>query len=62
VVIHVGDWRPADWGPYFTGCTEAATVDNGVDIDNAEQGTVVTVCTGIAQPWSRMWPALRTIS
>jgi hypothetical protein len=62
VVIHVGDWRPADWRPYFTGCTDAATVDNGLGIDNAEQGTTVTVCTGLAQPWSRMWPALRTIS
>ncbi|HEY4754154.1 MAG TPA: hypothetical protein VIH37_12775, partial [Candidatus Limnocylindrales bacterium] len=62
VVIHVGDWRPADWRPYFTGCTDAATVDNGVGIDNAEQGTVVSVCSGLAQPWSQMWPALRTIS
>jgi 4-amino-4-deoxy-L-arabinose transferase-like glycosyltransferase len=62
VVIHVGDWRPADWRPYFTGCTDAATVDNGVGIDNAEQGGRVSVCTGLAQPWSRMWPALRTIS
>jgi 4-amino-4-deoxy-L-arabinose transferase-like glycosyltransferase len=62
VVIHVGDWRPADWHPYFTGCADAAKVDNGVGIDNAEQGTIVTVCPGLAQPWSRMWPALRTIS
>jgi 4-amino-4-deoxy-L-arabinose transferase-like glycosyltransferase len=62
VVIHVGDWRPADWRPYFTDCTDAAAVDNGVGIDNAEQGSRVSVCTGLAQPWSRMWPALRTIS
>jgi hypothetical protein len=62
LVIHVGGWRPADWRPYFTGCMDAATVDNGVGIDNAEQGGRVSVCTGLAQPWSRMWPALRTIS
>lgn len=62
VVIHVGAWRPADWRPYFTGCADVATVDNGVGVDNAEQGTTVSVCTGLAQPWSRMWPALRTIS
>jgi len=62
VVIHVGDWRPADWRRYFTGCTDAAAVDNGLGIANAEQGTVVSVCTGLEQPWSWMWPALRTIS
>ncbi|HMK93311.1 MAG TPA: glycosyltransferase family 39 protein [Thermoleophilia bacterium] len=62
LVIHVGGWRPADWRPYFTGCTDAATVDDGVGIDNAEQGGAVSVCTGLAQPWSQMWPALRTIS
>jgi len=61
-VIHVGDWRPADWRRYFTGCTDAAAVDNGLGIANAEQGTVVSVCTGLEQPWSWMWPALRTIS
>ena len=62
VMIHVGDWRPADWRPYFIGCADAATVDNGAHVDNAEQGSRVSVCTGLAQPWSRMWPALRTIS
>jgi hypothetical protein len=62
VVIHVGGWRPADWRPYFTGCRDAATIDNGAGIENGEQGSVVSVCTGLAQPWSRMWPALRTIS
>jgi hypothetical protein len=62
VVIHVGDWRPTDWTPYFSGCSDVATVDNGLAIDNGEQGTVISVCTGLAQPWSEMWPALRTIS
>jgi len=62
VVIHVGDWRPADWHPHFTGCTDVAVVDNGLGIHNGEQGTAVSVCPGIAQPWSEMWPALRTIS
>jgi hypothetical protein len=62
VVIHVGDWRPDDWSRYFTGCTDVATVDNGLGIDNGEQGSVVSVCTGLTQPWSQMWSALRTIS
>ena len=62
VVIHVGGWRPADYGRYFSGCRDVATIDNGLGIPNGEQGGAVTVCTGLRQPWSVMWPALRTIS
>ncbi len=62
VVIHVGDWRPTDFGNYFTGCRDVATIDNGLGIENGEQGTAVSVCTGLRQPWTVMWPALRTIS
>ncbi len=62
VVVHVGDWRPADYGNFFTGCRDIATIDNGLGIENGEQGTAVSVCTGLRQPWSVMWPALRTIS
>ncbi len=62
VVVHVGDWRPADWTQYFIDCHVVAHIDNRLGIDNAEQGTAVTVCTGTRAPWNTMWPALRTIS
>ena len=62
VVIHVGDWRPTDYATYFTGCRDVAMIDNGLGVDNAEQGTSVSVCTGLRESWSSMWPALRTIS
>jgi 4-amino-4-deoxy-L-arabinose transferase-like glycosyltransferase len=62
VVVHVGDWRPDDWSAFFDGCRDVAHVDNGLGVENAEQGTAVTVCRGIRAPWSTMWPALRTIS
>ena len=62
VVVHVGDWRPADYGTYFIGCHTVGTIDNGLGIQNAEQGAPVAVCTGLREPWSAMWPALRTIS
>jgi hypothetical protein len=39
-----------------------ARIDNGLGIENSEQGKAVTVCTGLVQPWSEIWPALRTIS
>ncbi|MGO9206344.1 MAG: glycosyltransferase family 39 protein [Candidatus Limnocylindrales bacterium] len=62
VVVHVGDWRPADWSAFFVGCHDVAHIDNGFGIQNGEQGEAVTVCTGLRAPWSAMWPALRTIS
>ena len=62
VVVHVGDWRPTDYGNYFSGCRDIATIDNGLGIENGEQGTAVSVCTGLRHPWSAMWTELRTIS
>jgi 4-amino-4-deoxy-L-arabinose transferase-like glycosyltransferase len=62
VVIHVGDWRPADYGQFFTGCQVVATIDNGLGVANGEQGEAVSVCTGLRAPWTAMWPELRTIS
>ncbi len=62
VVIHVGDWRPADYGRYFTGCRDVARIDNGLGLANSEQGKAVSVCNGLTAPWSVLWPKLRTIS
>ena len=62
VVIHVGDWRPTDWSRLFVGCHDVAYIDNGLGVDNAEQGKAVSVCTGLRAPWTTLWPMLRTIS
>jgi hypothetical protein len=62
VVVHVGDWRPTDWTPYFVGCRDVTQIDNRLGIDNGEQGKAVSVCRGTRAPWPVMWPALRTIS
>lgn len=62
VVVHVGDWRPADWSRFFVGCRAVAHIDNKAGIQNSEEGEAVSVCTGPRAPWSTMWPALRTIS
>ncbi len=62
VVIHVGDWRPADFGQFFTGCQVVASIDNGLGVKNSEQGEPITVCTGLRAPWTTLWPQLRTIS
>ncbi|HEY6056816.1 MAG TPA: glycosyltransferase family 39 protein, partial [Candidatus Limnocylindrales bacterium] len=62
VVVHVGDWRPADWSRFFVDCRDVARIDNGLGIENGEQGKAVSVCTGLRASWSAMWPELRTIS
>ena len=45
VVVHVGDWTTADWSPYFVGCRTVAHIDNGLGIENQEQGQAISVCT-----------------
>ena len=62
VVVHVGDWRPADWSASFIGCHDVARIDDGLGIENGEQGKAVSVCTGLRAPWTALWPTLRTIS
>ena len=57
-VVTVGIGRRT-LGQFFTGCTVHATIDNGVDVDNEEQGRLIAVCTGPAAPWSALWPQLR---
>lgn len=44
---------------FFTDCRQVARVDNGVGVDNEEQGSAIVLCSGTAQPWSTLWPRLR---
>jgi Dolichyl-phosphate-mannose-protein mannosyltransferase len=62
VVVHVGDWTAADWRPYFTGCRTVAHIDSGLGIDNQEQGQAISVCRGLREPWTVIWPRLRHLS
>ncbi len=42
----------------FVSCEEVARLDNGLDVDNEEQGQPVLVCER-TQPWSDLWPRFR---
>jgi hypothetical protein len=46
----------------FTSCELRAEVDNGVGIDNEEQGLRIHLCRGLDQPWSTTWPGWRHFS
>jgi hypothetical protein len=48
-----------DPGLDFTGCRAAATIDNGVELENEEQGGTVFVCDRPRLPWRAAWPTLR---
>ncbi|MGQ0837269.1 ArnT family glycosyltransferase [Actinokineospora sp.] len=43
----------------FTDCQAVARIDNGVGLDNDEQGTPVALCAQPRAPWSSLWPGLR---
>jgi Dolichyl-phosphate-mannose-protein mannosyltransferase len=62
VVVHVGDWTAAEWTPYFTDCQTVTHIDDGVGVENQEQGQAIWVCHGLRMPWTAIWPELRHLS
>lgn len=49
----------ADLSTHFDGCQRLATMDNGVGIDNEEQGSVIALCHVPATGWATLWPSLQ---
>jgi Dolichyl-phosphate-mannose-protein mannosyltransferase len=47
----------ADAAPSFTDCRTLATIDNGVGLNNNQQGLPVQLCRPTA-PWQTLWPQL----
>ncbi len=54
--------RHGDAVQLFVGCRLVATVDNGLGLDNDEQGTPVQLCDGPREPWPTLWPRLRRLA
>lgn len=46
----------------FASCQVVARLDNGVQIENPEQGRAVSVCRGRKAPWAVLWPSYRHLS
>ena len=46
----------------FSGCTVSARIDNGVGVDNEEQGAPVWTCARTVEPWSTLWPHLHSLN
>jgi 4-amino-4-deoxy-L-arabinose transferase-like glycosyltransferase len=58
-VVLVGEFDTATAARFFAGCERITEFDNGVDLDNEEQGTDIRLCSGPVESWSQMWPSLR---
>ncbi|MFC6082752.1 ArnT family glycosyltransferase [Sphaerisporangium aureirubrum] len=57
--IAVGfDKDDIDW--VWTRTTHAATLDNGVGLNNRAQGRPVWICRGQRYPWSVLWPRFKS--
>lgn len=54
----VGWNGPSAARPYFSGCRTLARVNDGVGLNNQEQGLPVMICR-TAAAWRRLWPRLR---
>ncbi|WP_454852025.1 ArnT family glycosyltransferase [Promicromonospora soli] len=50
---------PGAWSRGFAECTVQGQLDNGVDVDNEEQGASILVCRDPAGGWDALWPELR---
>ena len=53
--VFVG-YSPRFLAPLFESCEMRGELDNGLGVDNEEQGEQITVCTGLRVPWSEAWP------
>ena len=56
IVIGYDRSRLEQW---FGSVEEAARIDNGIGLDNDEQGTPVWICRDRLAPWAQLWPQLR---
>jgi len=57
--VVIGWFVDGDLARWFTGCRTVATVDNGLDLGNDEQGAPIRICSGPAAGWSVIWPQVR---
>lgn len=43
----------------FSGCRQSGKLNNGVDVDNEEQGEPILICRHPIGGWGAVWPALK---
>ena len=58
VAVGLDEERLAAW---FDGVQTVGRFDNGLDLDNEEQGVPIMTAVGRRVPWSQIWPELRRL-
>ena len=53
----IGHGTPSAAAPSFEGCRTLATINDGVGLNNDEQGMPLLLCR-LSAPWSELWPSL----
>ena len=61
-IIVVGYHHPETLRGDFSGCEFSARINNGVAIDNEEQGAPIWTCATTTESWSRLWPRLHSLN
>jgi 4-amino-4-deoxy-L-arabinose transferase-like glycosyltransferase len=61
-IIVVGYRGPQALRGDFSGCVLSARIDNGVELDNEEQGAPIWTCATTTERWSRLWPRLHSLN
>ncbi|HEX3290273.1 MAG TPA: glycosyltransferase family 39 protein [Gaiella sp.] len=61
-IIVVGYNHPETLRIDFSGCVLAARIDNGVSLENEEQGAPIWICATTTEAWSKLWPRLRSLN
>ena len=46
----------------FEGCVLSERIDNGVSLDNEEQGAPIWTCATTTEAWSTLWPRLQSLN
>jgi hypothetical protein len=57
--IWVGDASLSYLGRFWDSCSVARHIDNGLGVDNEEQGQAIWICRGQRRTWAAIWPELK---
>jgi hypothetical protein len=58
-VVVVGWFETSELLRWFETCRDVRRIDNGVGLENEEQGAPVRICEAPRRPWSQLWPEVR---
>lgn len=55
-------WPLAVISRWFDSCTQVATIDNGLGVDNEAQRQPIAICRGLRRSWRTIWPEMKFLA